>query len=646
MISSRIACLAAALLATAALAQVDPAPTGTSKPQPLPIVDTIPPAKDVPYPGQLAIRVDATDLAHGVFRMTETIPVAGGPLVLLAPKWLPGDHAPTGQMDKLAGFIFTTADGKTIPWRRDPVDVYALHLDVPAGTTSITAQYEFLSPTAENQGRVVMTPQMLNVQWTAVALYPAGHFVRQIMIQPTVLYPQGWTAATALRPAGAPGADGAITYNPVAFDTLVDSPIFAGKYSLREQLSPRVTLNVFADSPSMLKVDPKVIAIHHRIVEQATKLYGAQHYDHYDYLLALTDRLGDIGLEHHRSSENAHPTDYFTKWDDNPAGRDLLTHEYTHSWNGKFRRPADLWTPDYRMPMRDSLLWVYEGQTQFWGNVLAVRSGLMSRDEGYDALAATAASYENLAGRQWRPLADTTSDEIINPRRPQAFRSYQRFEDYYSEGQLIWLEADSIIREKSGGKRSLDDFARAFFGVRDGDWGELTYDVDEVVKTLNAVQPYDWATFLHDRVDTIRPHAPLEGISRGGYTLVYTDKPGTWWKSNETNRHIVDLTYSLGLVMGKDGAVAAVQWGGPAFKAGIAPGTKIVAIDGQAYSDDDLKTAITNAKGGTAPIKLLIRQDDGYRTVDVVWNGGLRYPHLERTGKGPSSLDALYAARK
>jgi len=650
MISSRLALVAAALLATAttnpAIAQLDPAPTGTSKPQPVPIVDTIPAAKDVPYPGQLTIRVNATDIAHGIFRITETIPVTGGPLVLLAPKWLPGDHAPSGLIDKLAGFTFTTADGKTIPWTRDPIDVTAFHLDVPAGTTAITAKYDFLSPTDEAQGRVVMTPQMLNLQWSAMALYPAGYFVRQIMIQPTVLYPQGWTAATALRPAGAPAADGAITYNPVAFDTLIDSPIFAGKYRLTEQLSPRVTLNVFADSPAMLKVDPKVLAIHRRIVDQATKLYGAQHYDHYDYLLAITDRLGDIGLEHHRSSENSQRTDYFTKWDDNPAGRDLLTHEYTHSWNGKFRRPADLWTPDYRTPMRDSLLWVYEGQTQFWGNVLAVRSGLMSRAEGYDALAATAAAYENLPGRDWRPLEDTTSDEIINPRRPQAYRSYQRFEDYYSEGQLVWLEADALIREKSGGRKSLDDFARTFFGIRDGDWGELTYTFDDIVTALNKILPYDWATFLHDRVYTIRPHAPLEGITKGGYKLVYTDEPGIWWLSNEKARHMTNLTYSIGVVMGKDGAVTSVQWDSPAFKAGIAPGTKIVAIDGQAYSDDDLKTAITNAKGGTAPIRLLIKQDDAYRTVDVVWHGGLRYPHLERVGKGPSGLDALYAPRK
>jgi predicted metalloprotease with PDZ domain len=296
--------------------------------------------------------------------------------------------------------------------------------------------------------------------------------------------------------------------------------------------------------------------------------------------------------------------------------------------------------------MRNTYLWVYEGQTQFWGKVLAARSGLMTRDEALDGLAATAASYEYLPGRAWRPLIDTVNDEIINPRRPMAYRSYSRFEDYYEEGQLIWLEADSVIREQSKGKKSLDDFARAFFGVKDGDWGELTYDFDAVVATLNAVQPYDWATFLHQRVDEVRPHAPLEGITRGGYKLVFTDEPGSLWSSGEKKRKSINLLYSLGLTVDKEGMVGSVMWDGPAFKAGITPGTKLLAISGQAYSDDDLKDAITAAKGKFTPIQLLVKTGDAFRTVDVVWNGGLRYPHLEKTTKGPSSLDALYAPKK
>ena len=641
-----VALLAATCLGGGALAQPDPAATGTSKPQPLAIADTIPAPRDLPYPGTIRLRVDATDTAHGVFRVAETIPVQPGALTLLLPKWLPGDHAPTGTIDKLSGLTVSAA-GRPLAWRRDPVDITAFHLDVPAGAQVIEVTFQYLSPTAENQGRVVMTPEMLNLQWNSVALYPAGYFTRGITMQASATYPAAWRAATALRPAG-PAAGGTIDYRPVAFDTLVDSPVFAGKHARIETLSPRVTLNIFGDHAADVAATPAQLDAHKRLLAQALKTFGAQHYDHYDFLLAVTDRMGGIGLEHHRSSEDGTGADYFTDWDKTAAERDLLAHEFTHSWNGKFRRPADLWTPDYRTPMRDSLLWVYEGQTQFWGNVLAARAGLVTKAEALDALAATAATYEYLTpGRAWRPLVDTTSDEIINPRRPQAYRSEQRFEDYYQEGQLIWLEVDSLLRQRSGGRRSLDDFARAFFGVRDGDWGELTYTFDDVIATLKAIDGgYDWSTFLHDRVDTVRPHAPLEGIARGGYRLVFTDQPTGYWKSAESVRKSINLSYSLGLSVGREGAVTSVIWDGPAYQAGIAPGARLVAVDGETYSDEVLKAAITAAKGGTQPIRLLVKTGDAFRTVDLTWTGGLRYPRLERTGRGPSSLDALYAARR
>ena len=615
------------LAATAAAAQPDPAPTGTSRPQPLGMVDTIPSPRDLPYPGTLRLKVDATDTAHGVFRVAETIPVQPGPLTLLYPKWLPGDHAPTGTIDKMGGLV-VTAGGRPLP---------------------IEVAFQYLSPTAENQGRVVMTPEMLNLQWDSVALYPAGWFTRGITIQASAVYPAGWTSATALRPSGkATAAGGIVDYAPVAFDTLIDSPVFAGKHARVETLSPRVTLNLFGDHAADIAATAAQLDAHRKLVEQAVRVFGAQHYDHYDFLFAVSDRLGGIGLEHHRSSEDGTDADYFTAWDKMAAERDLLAHEFTHSWNGKFRRPADLWTPDYRTPMRDSLLWVYEGQTQFWGNVLAARAGLVSREEALDALAMTAATYEYLTpGRAWRPLVDTTSDEIINPRRPQAYRSYQRFEDYYQEGQLIWLEVDSLLRERSGGRRSLDDFARAFFGVRDGDWGELTYSFDDVIAALKTIDGgYDWGTFLHDRVNTVRPHAPLEGLARGGYRLTFTDQPTGYWKSAEHVRQAMNLSYSLGLSVGKEGAAVGVIWDGPAYKAGIVPGARLIAVDGEAYGDDVLKAAITAAKGGTRPISLVVKTGDAVRTVDVPWTGGLRYPRLERTGRGPSSLDALYAPRR
>ncbi|MES2707745.1 MAG: peptidase M61 [Verrucomicrobiota bacterium] len=616
-----------------------------SAPQPLEIVNTIPAARDAAYPGTMILEVDATDTTRGIIRIRQRIPVtAAGPLVLLYPEWLPGNHSPNGPIDKLAGIRFS-AGGKPLPWHRDVVDVYAFHLQVPEGVTAVEAEYQFLSPTSVEQGRIVVTPVTMNLQWNAISLYPAGWFVRRIPVTATVKYPAGWTAATALRPRHT--GDSTVEYETVSYETLVDSPVFAGLHARVEKLSPDVTLNIFADRPGQLAATPEQIQAHRNLVTQALRLYGSQHYDHYDFLLALSERQGGIGLEHHRSSENGVASEYFTKWDDNVAGRDLLPHEYTHSWNGKFRRGADLWTPDYRTPMRDSLLWLYEGQTEFWGHVLAARSGLWTRQQALDALAQIAAIFDNRAGRQWRSVADTTNDPIISGRSPQPWRSWQRSEDYYSEGQLIWLDVDSLIREKTAGAKSLDDFARAFFGVRDRDWGELPYRFEDVVATLNDILPWDWTAFLNQRVTGTTPHAPLDGLTRGGYRLIYTDTPTDLFRKDEAKRKINDLSYSLGLVIDSKAKVKEVQWDGPAFNAGLTAGTEIIAVDGRAYDDGDLKAAITAAKDGAQPISLLVKSGDLYRTVDVKWNGGLRYPRLERTNTvtGISSLEALLAPK-
>lgn len=368
-------------------------------------------------------------------------------------------------------------------------------------------------------------------------------------------------------------------------------------------------------------------------------------FDRYDFLLAISDRLGGIGLEHHRSSENGVGTGYFTAFDKAIDDRDLLAHEYTHSWNGKFRRPADLWTPNYNVPMRGSLLWVYEGQTTYWGNVLGSRSGMLSRAEGLEALAATAAVYENQVGRRWRRLEDTTLDPILARRQPQPWRSYQRSEDYYQEGQLIWLDADTLIREESGGKRSLDDFARTFFAGKDGDFVVSPYTFDDVVAALNAVQPHDWATFLKTRVKEIAPKAPLDGLARGGWKLVYTDTPTDYFKAVEAASKSTSLTYSLGLSLNRDAEVTGVLWDGPAFTAGLTVSTKVLAVNGIAYDADRLKAAITSAKAGK-PIELLVKNGDHFRTVSIPYQGGLRYPRLERIEGTPDLLSRIYEARK
>ncbi|MFL5295032.1 MAG: M61 family metallopeptidase [Phenylobacterium sp.] len=643
---SALFAITAALTVLAAPAFAQPFP----QPQPVPMPPATPAPKDVPYPGGvLKITVDATDLDRRIFQVHETIPLAAaGPTTILFPQWVPGGHSPRNSIEKLAGLVIR-ANGQVVPWTRDPVDVFAFHVDAPSGAKALELSYQVLTPTNTDQGRVVVTPEMLNLQWLSIALYPAGYYSRQVQIEPTVRLPDGWAYATALEPAG-PSQDGVTRFKAVPFDVLVDSPMFAGRYYRQVDLDPGasvpVRLDIFADRPEQLEAaTADELEKHRELVRQAYKLYGSRHYNHYDFLFAITDRMGGIGLEHHRSSEDGTGGAYFLDWSMGQAMRDLLPHEYTHSWNGKFRRPADLWTPSLNVPMRNSLLWVYEGQTQYWGFVLSGRSGLLSKQDALDALAATAATYANRVGRTWRSVEDTTDDPIINNRRPQPWLSWQRSEDYYSEGQLVWLDADTLIRNRSGGKRSLDDFAKGFFGVEDGNWSERPYTFDDVVAALNAVEPYDWARFLHERIDAVAPKPPLDGLTRGGWRLVYGDTETPYFRSVEGRRKILDLTYSIGLVIGRDTEITSVQWDSPAFKAGLTVGGRLVAVNGVAYDADRLKEAITAAKAG-APLDLLVKTGDHYRTVAIAWKGGLRYPRLERIEGTPDLLSAIYAPKK
>ena len=631
--------LAALLLAsTAATAQV----RNTQPAANAPLGTAIPAARDVAYPGVIQLDVDATNIAQGIYRVKQRIPVAeSGRMTLLMPSWLPGKHGPRGEIEKLAG-LKINANGRTIPWQRDPVDVFAFHVDVPAGTKTLDAEFQFVSAVSPAQGRISVAPNMLNLQFEQVSLYPAGYFTRRIPIQATVKYPTGWQAASGL-PSRAAGST--YSYQQTDYETLIDSPVFAGRNFKRWALTPRVGLNVVADSADELAATPDIIAKHTALVDQSVKLFGAQHYDKYEFLLAITDEMGGIGLEHHRSSENGVDLGYFKEWKDAVGDRDLLPHEFVHSWNGKYRRGADLWTPDFRTPMGNSLLWVYEGQTQFWGVVLGARSGMLSKDEALDNFANWAATLDASKGRTWRPLVDTTYDPIMAARRPKPWTSWQRPEDYYIEGALIWLEADSIIRARSNNARSMDDFAKAFFGMNDGDWGELTYTVEDVARTLNTVVPYDWAKFLDDRVYKVAPQTPLAGFTGNGYRLVYTDTPNAVVKAGEKTSKSVGFTYSLGLTVASDGAVRAVMWDSPAFNAGLDVATTIVAVNGDAYSADKMTAAISAAKGTKDPIRLLTKTGNKYRDVALDYHDGLRYPRLEKVGTATNGLDRLLAAK-
>jgi predicted metalloprotease with PDZ domain len=599
-------------------------------------------ASDQPYPGTIVLKVDATNTAQQIFRVRESIPAKAGKLTLLYPQWIPGNHGPSGALNQFAG-LKVSANGQPVEWTRDPVNVYAFHVTVPKGASSVDVEFEYLSPVEANQGRTTMTNDILGVQWQSVALYPAGYASNKITVQPNLTVPAGWQFGSALEQQTRTGDQ--IAFKPIDLETLVDSPLFAGRYFRRIDLDPGakipVHLNVVADSAEQLDATPEQIAPHRELIQQAYKLFNSQHYKHYDFLFAISDEFGGIGREHHQSSENGVKLGYFAEWKKYEARRELLPHEFTHSWNGKFRRPAGQAVPDFNTPLQNELLWVYEGQTQYWGAVLAARSGLIKPEHTRDLIAATAARYDNVKGRDWRAVQDTVNDPIINARRPQGWNNWQRAEDYYSEGELIWLDADTKIRELSGDKKSLNDFAKAFFGVDDGVNVAKPYTFEDVVKALNAVQPYEWAKFLRTRLDGHGPGAPLDGLTRAGWKLAYSDKPTEFLKAQEDLSKSANFQYSLGFSVGADGKLEAFQWDGVGFKAGLSGGTTLLAVNGRAYKAELLRAAVTAAKDGKEPINLLVKKGNLYQTVSLDYHGGLKYPRLERIEGTPDRLEAI-----
>ena len=615
----------------------------------------VPPPQDTPYPGTIAIHVDASDTSQGIFRVHETIPVQAGALTLLYPQWIPGDHSPTGPIAKLAG-LKLSANGTPLMWKRDKYNVYAFHLEVPAGVSTVDAAFQYLSGRTDSEGFEI-TDRMMDMEWSKVALYPAGYFSRDITFAPSVTLAQGWQLGTALERADqnpASQSGDTITFRPVTFNTLVDSPIYAGQYFKRVDLNPggetAVHMDIVADAPKFLEMTPEQVQVHRALVTQAVKLFGSHHYDHYDFLFSLSDQMGGNGTEHHQSSENGMGADYFTAWKDAAPGRDLLPHEYTHSWNGKFRRPADLWTPNLNVPMGDSLLWVYEGQTQYWGFVLTARAGLWAPEQFRDALAMVAANYQrNRPGFDWRTLEDTTNDPTAAQRSALPYRSWQMSEEYYSAGQMMWLAADARIRALTHDSKSLDDFARAFFGVDNGSFVTKTYTFDDVVAALNSVAKDDWASFVRSRVDANQPPL-LDGIAGSGWKLVYTDQPSAYEKQYDSRpeppRHLYNFTWSIGLTMNDKGQINDVRWDGPAYQAHVSTGATLIAVNGHAYTNDILQEAIAAAKDNKSPIQLLLKYQGEYRTIPVDYHSGLQYPHLVRMEGTPDYLSQIIAARK
>lgn len=608
----------------------------------------IPTPKDKPYPGTIQLDIDATNVNQKIFTVHERIPVQAGKLTLLYPEWLPGEHSPTAQLAHMANFKIS-GNQQRIEWQRDPLNMYAFHLVVPAGVTAIDAEFQYLSPISAAQGANFASAEIAALHWEKLLVYPAGYFIRGISVKPEVRIPDGWKFASALD--GAEQAGATIHFQSVDLEDLVDSPLYAGKYFARFDLDPGAKVPVyfdfFADDAASLVATPEQIGFHRALLQQAYKLFGARHFSHFDFLVAASDKFSFAGLEHHQSSENGVKPSYFTEWDDKgfaPRGY-LIPHEFTHSWDGKFRRPAGQFTPNFNTPMQNQLLWLYEGQTEYWGYVLAARSGLLSTQQVKDSIAMVAAYYSTEKSKQWRSVQETTNDPVINQRRPLAWRSVQGGEDYYMEGQLIWLDVDAKIRALSKDTRSLNDFALKFFGMDDGRYKPLTYTFEDIVATLNAVQPYDWAKYLRSQLDS-HGSAPLDGIAASGWKLVFTDKPSDYNKAINAASNVADFWYSLGFIIGRDDRIEEVLWDGPAFKAGMTGDVVLLGVNGREYKEDVLKRAVTAARTSHQPIELLLKKEGGFETVRIAYFDGLKYPHLEQIDGAANRLDAILAPLK
>jgi predicted metalloprotease with PDZ domain len=604
----------------------------------------VPAPRDTPYPGVISLDVDVTDVQRRIIRVSEVLAVKPGRLTLLYPQWLPGNHAPRGPVDQLAGLVFE-AGGQRLAWQRDPLDVYAFHVEVPAGVSRLQLQFQLATPQGSEGGRVVFTPALMNLQWNQAVLYPAGHSVGNILVAARLRLPPGWKQASAL-PVEATGD--VVQFAPVTLERLVDSPVFAGRYSGALDLAPgdavAVRANLFAEAQADIVPTAPQLALLRTLVRETYAALGKPHFERYDFLLALSEQLGSIGLEHHRSTEITVPPGYFRNWDESVGRREVLGHEFVHAWNGKRRRPADLWVPNYNVPMQDSLLWVYEGMTQYYGFVLTARAGLETPEYAREKFANTAALYTaKRPGRSWRPLLDTTNQPVVSARRPQAWVSWQRAEDYYTEGALLWLGVDARLRQLTGGARGLDAFANAFFAAPADKGPVSTYRYADVVRTLNAVAPYDWQGFLDARVT--QPDAPLDGPALAGLTLVFDDKPNLVIKEGERERKNTDLGYGLGIVVSKDALLTEVVWDSPAFQAGLTVNTTLVAVNGRSYSSELLKEAVSRARSDNGPIELLVKNQDLYRTLAIDYRGGLRYPHLVPVAGATDHLAEIIRAR-
>ena len=601
-------------------------------------------------PPTITLFVDATSAPRKIFHAKMKIPAAPGDLTLYYPKWIPGEHAPDGPVIDLAGLKFS-ASGKTLKWRRDLLDGFTLHIEVPAGETEVTAELDFLSPATFEGGFSAgssATDKMAVISWNQVLLYPKGYKSDDLNYAATLKLPAGWKYGTPLPIASTTGdqlnGETQITFQPASLTTLVDSPVITGEFLKVIKLAddPLTEMDIAADSAAALAPSQEVWDHYKHLVEQANKLFGAHHYRDYHFLLSLSDHVAHFGLEHHEADDSRIGERGLVDDMTRKTSAGLLPHEYVHSWNGKYRRPADLATPDYQTPMQDDLLWVYEGLTQYLGTVLTARSGLLTPEQVRDDLGLTAAALDHTPGRAWRNLQDTADAAPQLYFSPQAWSSLRRSVDFYDEDTLNWLWVDVIIRQQSKGKKTLDDFCHLFHGAPSTGPMVKPYTFDDVVAALNQVVAYDWRGFWTERLTNHGPGAPLGGIEGSGWKLVYDDMQSEMARGGESDSHSISTAYSLGLQMRDDGTITDTIEGLPAAKAGIGPGMKLIAVNGRRFSSEVLHDALKAGKEASTTLELLVENTDYYKTYKIDYHGGERYPHLVRDESKPDLLSEIY----
>jgi predicted metalloprotease with PDZ domain len=589
----------------------------------------------------IVLQVDATEAPRKIYRAELHIPAAPGPLTLFYPKWIPGDHAPTGPINDLAG-LRISANGRPLSWRRDSIELFAFHIDVPQGASSIDVKLDFLAA-ASGSNSVSSTSELAILSWNQLIMYPRGQASDDLEIKAQLRLPRDWKFGTAL-PIEATNGN-SVEFKTVSLTTLVDSPVLAGSHFRKIELTPgsnsRHYVEIAADSDEALSAPSTVVEEYRKVVREGRALFGSAHYREYHFLLALSDQLPHFGIEHHESSEDRAREDYFTDFTSNLTDATLVPHEFVHSWNGKYRRPDGLATRDFEEPMRGDLLWVYEGLTQYLGWVLAARSGLVTPDLNRQFLALSAANLDNRAGREWRSLADTAiSAQRLYDARPD-WESRRRGVDFYEEGLLIWLEVDTTIRKQSRGKKSLDDFCRVFFGAPDGPPQVKPYTFASLTETLANIVAYDWKAFFETRVDRVgTDRAPLGGIEAGGYHLTYVDQMSRSRTASQDIRPDISVAYSIGLRLHGDGSIIDVLPEMPAAQAGLGPGMRIVRVNGKQYSGELLREEVRKTKTGGS-LELTAVNGRSMSNYKLNYHDGEKYPVLQRNGQAMLIDDIL-----